>query len=152
MPRWARHPSCMSTSEPRPSLGDQRHHHGGQVANDGAGALLQESGRGPLLEAPLGTESWQAAPHLGWISDTSLTSGQGLSGQRGVLADENGAIIRLRTRSQPRGGDLEAPEVSGAKERLLPEPRGVEGRAAQGQRALETQERYHPRLHQTTGI
>jgi hypothetical protein len=34
-----------------------------------------ESGRGPLLEAPLGTDPCQAAPHLGWISDTSLSSG-----------------------------------------------------------------------------
>ncbi len=31
----------------------------------------------------------------------------------------------LRTRSQPRRGDLEAPQVRGAKERLLPEPLGV---------------------------
>jgi hypothetical protein len=39
--------------------------------------------------------------------------------------------------------------VRGAKEPLLPEPRGVEGGAAQGQRALETQKRCHPRLPQT---
>ena len=58
--------------------------HGGQVANDGAGALLQESGRGPLLEAPLGTDPWQAARHLGWISDTSLSSGQEFSGSSGA--------------------------------------------------------------------
>jgi hypothetical protein len=55
--------------------------------------------------------------------------GQGLSGQRVVLAATIGAITRLRARSQPRRGYLEALEVRGAKERLLPEPLGVEGRA-----------------------
>jgi hypothetical protein len=58
----------------------------------------------------------------------------------------------LRTRSKPRGGDLEAPQVRGVEEPLLPEPGGVEGRAAQGQRALEAQKRCHPRLHQTARI
>ena len=85
----------MSTSEPRPSVGDQRPHHGGQAVDDGAGALLQHSGRGPLLEAPLGTDPWQAAPHLGRISDTSRSSSQGLSGQRGVQAAAIGAITLL---------------------------------------------------------
>jgi hypothetical protein len=42
--------------------------------------------------------------------------------------------------------------VSGAKEPLLKEPRGVKGRAKQGQGALETQKRGHPRLHQAARI
>jgi hypothetical protein len=85
----------MRAPQPRPSVGDQRHQRGGQVANDGAGALVQQSGRGPLLEAPLGTDPWQAAPHMGRLSDPSRSSDQGLSGQRGVLAAEIGAITLL---------------------------------------------------------
>ncbi len=48
-----------------------------------------------LLEAPLAADLWQAARHLGRISDTSGRSGQGLSGQRGVLAAAIGAITLL---------------------------------------------------------
>ena len=49
-------------------------------------------------------------------------------------------------------GSLEAPEVRRTQERLLPEPFGAEGRAAQGQRAFETQKARHPRLHQTARL
>jgi DDE superfamily endonuclease len=72
----------------------------------------------------------------------------------------SGASSRLKLEQLPfstrpissRGGDLEVPQVRGAKEHLLPEPLGVEGRATQSQGAFETQKRCHPRLHQTTGI
>src|SRR3712207_2021250 len=86
---------------------------------------------------------------MGRLSDTSRTGGQGFSGERGGSQAATGATTRLRSGPQPRRRDLEAPQVRGAKEPQLPEPRGVEGRAAQGQRALETQKRCHLRLPQT---
>jgi hypothetical protein len=46
-----------------------------------------------------------------------------------------------------RGSDLEASQVRRVEEPLLPEPQRVEGRAAQGQGALEAQEARNLRLH-----
>jgi hypothetical protein len=47
---------------------------------------------------------------------------------------------------------VQAPQVRGVEEPLLPEPRGVKGGATQGQGALERQKRHHPRLHKATRI
>src|SRR5215203_6324715 len=58
----------------------------------------------------------------------------------------------LRPGSQPRRGGMEAPQVRGVEEPLLPEPLRVEGRITQGQGALETQKRCHPRLHKAARI
>src|SRR5687767_15174557 len=58
----------------------------------------------------------------------------------------------LASGAASRVQSLEAPEVRGAEEPLLPAPRAVEGRATQGQGALETQKRGHPGLHQAAGI
>jgi hypothetical protein len=54
--------------------------------------------------------------------------------------------------AEPRRGDLEAPEVRGAQEHLLPEPLRVEAGVAQSQRALEAQEARHPRLPEAAGL
>jgi DDE superfamily endonuclease len=56
----------------------------------------------------------------------------------------SGAVSRVQS--------LEAPEVRGTQEPLLPAPRGVEGRATQGQGAPQAQKRRHPGLHQAAGI
>src|SRR5215203_1279121 len=91
---------------------------------------------------------------MGRLSDTS---------RRGVLKDflASGAAHRVQLEQLPFStpristltrGSLEAPQVCGAKEPLLPEPLRVEGRAAQGQGAFETQTRCHPRLHKAARI
>jgi hypothetical protein len=43
-------------------------------------------------------------------------------------------------------------EVCGAEERLLSEPLRVEGRATQGQGALEAQNKRHPWVYQAAGL
>src|SRR5215203_5772151 len=91
---------------------------------------------------------------MGRLSDTS---------RRGVLKDflASGAAHRVQLEQLPFStppistltrGSLEAPQVCGAKEPLVPEPLRVEGRAAQGQGAFETQKRCHPRLHKAARI
>src|SRR5829696_4372033 len=91
---------------------------------------------------------------MGRLSDTS---------RRGVLKDflASGAAHRVQLEQLPFStppistltrGSLEAPEVCGAKEPLLPEPLRVEGRATQSQGAFETREGCHPRLHQTAWV
>ena len=47
---------------------------------------------------------------------------------------------------------MEAPQVRGVEEPLLPEPLRVEGRITQGQGALEAQKGCHPRLHKAARI
>ena len=47
---------------------------------------------------------------------------------------------------------MEAPQMRGVEEPLLPEPGAVEGRATQSEGAFETQERRYPRLHKTAGL
>src|SRR5215208_7322968 len=47
---------------------------------------------------------------------------------------------------------MEAPQMRGVEEPLLPEPRAVEGGATQSEGAIETQERRYPRLHKTAGF
>jgi hypothetical protein len=47
---------------------------------------------------------------------------------------------------------VEAPEVCGTQEPLLPEPQRVEGRATQGQGTFKAQERRHPGLHKTARL
>src|SRR5215217_8596217 len=47
---------------------------------------------------------------------------------------------------------MEAPQMRGVEEPLLPEPRAVEGRATQSEGAIETQEARYPRLHKTAGL
>ncbi len=54
-----------------------------------------------LPQAPFAPNPWQAAPHMGRLSDPSRRGGQGLSGERGVLAAATGAITRLCSGSQP---------------------------------------------------
>src|SRR5215208_7794434 len=47
---------------------------------------------------------------------------------------------------------MEAPQMRGVEEPLLPEPRAVEGGATQSEGAIETQEARYPRLHKTAGL
>ena len=47
---------------------------------------------------------------------------------------------------------MEAPQMRGVEEPLLPEPRAVEGGATQSEGAIETQERRYPRLYKTAGL
>src|SRR5215218_9113013 len=47
---------------------------------------------------------------------------------------------------------MEAPQMRGVEEPLLPERCAVEGGATQSEGAIETQERRYPRLHKTAGI
>ena len=89
---------------------------------------------------------WDGSPiHRGGAVKDFLSSGA-------LQAAATGATTRLRSGSQPRRGSLEAPQVRGVEEPLLREPRGVEGRATQGQGAPQTQERCHPRLHKAARI
>jgi hypothetical protein len=105
-----------------------------------------------LPEAPDGPDRGQALDHLGWFSDSPLSGAQGLPGERGGLPNTTGAVAQLRTRAQPRRRGLEISQMRGVEEPLLPEYLGVESRATQGQRAFETQEARHFRLHQTAGL
>src|SRR5215213_11574829 len=89
---------------------------------------------------------------MGRLSDTSRTGRKGFPGRRSGFSGATGATTRLRSRSESRRRDLEAPQVCGVEEPLLPESRGVEGRATQGQGALETQKGCHPRLHKAARI
>ncbi len=95
----------------------------------------------------------QAVGDLGRLSDPPQPSGQGLFGRWGGFSGATGATTtRLCSGSEPRRRGLEAPEVRGVEESLLPEPIGVEDRATQGKGAVEAQEARHPRLPQTTGL
>ena len=47
---------------------------------------------------------------------------------------------------------MEAPQVCGVEEPLLPEPRAVKGGATQSEGAIETQEARYPRLHKRAGL
>src|SRR5215211_2829649 len=47
---------------------------------------------------------------------------------------------------------MEAPQMRGVEEPLLPEPRAVEGGATQSEGTIETQVARYPRLHQTAGL
>src|SRR5215207_9549207 len=88
---------------------------------------VQGRGCGTLSKASHASNSGQAVGGLGWLSDPSRRRGQGLSGERGGSPSATGATARLRSGSQSRRGSVEAPQVRGAKEPLLPEPLRVEG-------------------------
>src|SRR5215218_2222855 len=139
-------------SQPRSSFGDERHHPRRQALHVRAGASLQGRGRGALSKAPDAPNPWQDASHMGWLSDTSRRSGKGISGKWGGCSIAARTTTRLCSRSQPRRGSLEAPQVCGIEEPLLPEPLRVEGRATKGQGAIETQKRCHPRLYKAARI
>src|SRR5215217_9293491 len=94
----------------------------------------------------------QVARRMGRLADPSRTGRKGFPGRRSGFSGATGATTRLRSGAQPRRGDLEAPQVCRVEEPLLPESRGVEGRATQGQGALETQKGCHPRLHKAARI
>src|SRR5215218_7961922 len=47
---------------------------------------------------------------------------------------------------------MEAPQMRGVEEPLLPERCAVEGGATQSEGAIETQERRYPRLHKRAGL
>lgn len=69
------------------------------------------------------------------------------------LPDSNSNdCLGMLSGAEPRRGGLEAPEVRGAKERVLPEPARTEPRVAQSQGAAQAQGACHLWLHQTAGI
>src|SRR3712207_1653334 len=86
------------------------------------------------------------------FADTSRRGRKGISGTWGGFSIAARTTTRLCSGSQPRGGSLEAPQVCGVEEPLLPKPQRVEGRATQGQGASETQKGCHPWLHKAAGI
>ena len=55
----------------------------------------------------------------GRLSDTSRRGSQRFPCQRGSFSAATRTVARLRSGSQPRRGNLEAPQVRGAKEPLL---------------------------------
>ena len=91
---------------------------------------------------------WDGSPiHRGGALKDFLASGAA----EGRLKLEQLPFSKLLI-STPMRESLQAPEVRGTQERLLPDPFRTAYRAAQGQGAFETQKRCHPRLHQAARI
>jgi hypothetical protein len=117
-------------------------------------AFTRERTRYVFSKASHAPDSGQVVGSLGWFADTHrggavkefLASG---AASRLQLEQLPGSMLRI---SIPRRGSLEAPQVCGVEEPLLPEPLRVEGRATQGQGALERQKGCHPRLHKAARI
>src|SRR5215207_5851874 len=113
-----------SQGEPhtRSPFGDERHNPRWQALHDRARALLQGGGCGTFSEASHAPNSGQVVGGLGWLSDPSRTGRKGISGKWGGCSSAARTTTRLCSGSQPRRGCVEAPQVCGIEEPLLPEP------------------------------
>jgi transposase-like protein len=143
---------CRPAPKVRPRLSEKQRMKLPELLERGAEAHGFRGERSTLPKAPHAPNSRQAVGGLGWFADSSRRGGRRFPCQRGSFSAATRTVARLRSRSQPRRGSVEAPQVRGAKEPLLREPLGVEGRAPQGQGAPQTQERRHPRLHKAARV
>ncbi len=80
---------------------------------------------------------WDGSPiHRSKVVKEFLKSGVAVSCSS-LFSTAAGATARLRSGTEPRRGDLEAPKVRGTQERLLPEPLGTARRVTQSQGAVK---------------
>src|SRR5215216_1137311 len=101
-----------------------------------------------MHQIPL-TSCWWS---LGWFADSSRRGAHRFPCQRGSFSAATRKVARLRSRSQPRRRDLQAPQVRGAKEPLLCESLSelkVELRKA---KERLRHKRGHPWLHKAARV